>query len=69
MIRRRQPAGGLEQLGGGIVCASQGRSVRRLLELGRRPLVGLGDAGGEVAGSLLGIGNDLCEAPVQLPAL
>ena len=69
VIRRRQLAGGLEQLGGRVVRASQGRSVRRLFELGRRPLVGLGDAGGEVAGSLLGIGNDLCEAFAQPTAL
>ena len=69
VIRRRQLAGGLEQLGGRVVRASQGRSVRRLFELGRRPLVGLGDAGGEVAGSLLGIGNDLCDASVQPTAL
>ena len=69
VIRRRQPAGGLEQLGGRIVRASQGRSARRSIELGRRPLVGLGGAGGEVVGSLLGIGNHLCKAPVQPPAL
>ena len=67
-LGRREPAGRSEQLRGGVERAAQHRLPRSLLDRARRRLVRLRRALREMASTLLFIGDDRGQPPMELPA-